>query len=88
MSVKASGMGEMYGVPGLTFMLVFVALVIGTFNPGVFKGVPVLDGQGGTWSKIGVHLLALLLIFLAFWIGSQNADLLKDIPVVGKVLPD
>jgi hypothetical protein len=70
MALKVTGIGERYGLPGLTVVLALLALWLGTRHPDSFGDVknPVLQ-----------HLIAIVIVAMAFYIGSENPDLFGGI---------
>lgn len=77
MAIKATGLGERYGLPGLTIVAMLIALWLGTRNA---SRVP--DLKNPIWQ----HIVAIMFVVGAFWIGSENPDLFDGIPVLGKLM--
>jgi hypothetical protein len=77
MAIKATGVGERYGLPGLTIVLMLLAVWIGTRNSDKF---------GDVRSPVWQHLIALAFIAGAFWLGVENPELFDGVPVLGKLM--
>lgn len=77
MALKATGMGERYGLPGLTIVLMLIALWFGTRQSGKF---------GELRNPVWQHIIAVVFIAGAFWLGVENPDLFDGIPVLGKLM--